>query len=407
MEKIRIGLTYTYHSLCFAATFGLMLYCLLKYLENKDISIVDYKTFKSEVDYIYPAVTLCFDAGIIDNFTTAQDFEVLKEDYISFLNGDHWDDNFLNIDYDEITTKIEDYFLAAYVLGYYSLKDGWKEYLFNAQNLSILPPASSYYQVITDWYTFTPKFYISYRSSTEKCFTIDIPNHLEPVFKFEILFDSSIFPDGIRPDEATFGVKIHYPNQFFSTKMRKYSWRVDNGNNSLEMQFKLENVVVVQNRNKPESQCNEDWRNDDQIKMKNIMDENGCQPPHWKNLNYLENCTNKEQLSEFYYLNMDAQTPPCTIIQKVIYSYQELDFSDYEYEWLNISNSKETQQFKVAIEFEDSTFMKIEHVRAFDIESLIGNSGGYLGLFTGYALLQIPSLIRFISNSIEKIFSGQ
>ena len=110
----------------------------------------------------------------------------------------------------------------------------------------------------------------------------------------------------------------------------------------------------------------------------------------------------------FYYLNMDAQTPPCTTIQKVMYSYQELDYVEYFInEWLNISNPYETQQFKVAIEFEDSSFMKIEHVRAFDIESLIGNSGGYLGLFTGYALLQIPSLVEFISKGIHKIVSGE
>ena len=124
MEKLRLYLTYIYYSLCAAASFGLMVYCLLKYLKNKDISIVDYKKFNSEVDYIYPAVSLCFEAGIIDNFTTANGKEISKEDYISFLDGGHWDDDFLSIDYDEVTTKIEDYFLAAYVLGYYSLKDG-------------------------------------------------------------------------------------------------------------------------------------------------------------------------------------------------------------------------------------------------------------------------------------------
>ena len=45
--------------------------------------------------------------------------------------------------------------------------------------------------------------------------------------------------------------------------MRKYSWKEYNGKNSLEMQFKLENVVVIKSRNKPDSQCNENWREGD------------------------------------------------------------------------------------------------------------------------------------------------
>ena len=51
--------------------------------------------------------------------------------------------------------------------------------------------------------------------------------------------------------------------------------------------------------------------------------------------------------------------------------------------------------------------MEIKHVRDFDIESLIGNSGGYIGLFTGYALLQLPNLLSLVYQGIVKIFCRQ
>ena len=421
MGKLKSFLTYTYHTVCVATTISLMIYCLHKYLQNKDVSTVDYKTFNNDPEDIYPAVTLCFQPQFLDNITTLQNRNINKNEYINFLNGEYWDENLVAIGYDDISTRIEDYFLAAYVVGYYSLEMGWTEYLFNPHNLSVFPPPSNYY--ITDWNYFNPKYYTSFRSAFEKCFSIDIPNDLEPIYKFEILFNASIFPNGIRPDEEYFGVKVHYPNQYLSEKMRKYSWQVHDGNVSLEMQFKLENLVVVLNRNKPENKCNEDWKESDQRIMKQIMNTIGCQPPYWNQLNYLPNCTNKEQMSKFYYLNLDGHIPPCKIMQKVMYSYKEL--SEIRYQWLNISNSedyyyydyyenndslsdsnlKKTNYFKIVIEFDDSTFMEIRHVRAFDIESLIGNSGGYLGLFTGYALMQVPSLINLISKGLKHLFS--
>ena len=420
MTKIRNCLTYTYHTICVVATLALVFYCLHKYLQNKDISIVDYKTYNADADDIYPAVTLCFQPEFLDNFTSNQVKNVNKKDYINFLNGEYWDEDFLRIDYDEVTTKIEDYFLASYMVGYYSLEWGWTEYLFNPHNNSVFPPPSILGADTMDWYTFLPKFYTSFRSTSEKCFSIEIPNDLEPVYRFEILFNASIFPDGIRPSEEFFGVKIHYPNQYLSAKMRKYSWKEHNGNNSLEMQFKLENVVVIESRNKPESQCNENWREGDQTMMKNLVKEIGCQPPYWEHLHDSTSCQNKEQMSMFYYLNLTGQLPPCKIMQKVMYSYQELDelryhwlnitspdeyqYYDYEAnEWTSASNQKDPHFFKISIEFDDSTFMEIQHVRAFDIESFIGNSGGYLGLFTGYALVQIPSLINFISKRLQNL----
>ena len=41
-------------------------------------------------------------------------------------------------------------------------------------------------------------------------------------------------------------------------------------------------------------------------------------------------------------------------------------------------------------------------VREFDTQNLYGNISGYIGLFLGYSLFQIPSLLRFIYYFIKE-----
>ena len=38
-------------------------------------------------------------------------------------------------------------------------------------------------------------------------------------------------------------------------------------------------------------------------------------------------------------------------------------------------------------------YKEIEQVRAYDVQSLVGNVGGYMGLFLGYAILHFPKLL--------------
>ena len=148
--------------------------------------------------------------------------------------------------------------------------------------------------------------------------------------------------------------------------------------------------------------CNKDWKNNDHVIMKNIMKEIGCRPPHWDKIIDLPKCSKKEQLKQFYWLNLTGQYPPCKHIQKVMYTYEELNY--IEKNPIEPSQQRNDTYFKVIIRFEDSSFMEIKHVRAFDIQSLIGNSGGYLGLFTGYAVLQLPNLVYLMVKWIYKTF---
>ena len=45
-------------------------------------------------------------------------------------------------------------------------------------------------------------------------------------------------------------------------------------------------------------------------------------------------------------------------------------------------------------------YKEIEQVRAYDVQSLVGNVGGYIGLFLGYALRELPTFLLLGYNAI-------
>ena len=51
--------------------------------------------------------------------------------------------------------------------------------------------------------------------------------------------------------------------------------------------------------------------------------------------------------------------------------------------------------FRVQAEFISNEFKEFEQVRAYNLESLIGNSGGYIGLLVGYTVAQMPRMITY------------
>ena len=46
-------------------------------------------------------------------------------------------------------------------------------------------------------------------------------------------------------------------------------------------------------------------------------------------------------------------------------------------------------------------------MQKFDIQALIGNAGGYIGLFIGYALIGIPEVLKTLTNQIKSLFKRE
>jgi hypothetical protein len=307
------------------------------------------------------------------------------------LRGEHWDDRMIGIDYDNVTSNFENYLLGiAMWTPDWRYLEGKEYFLYDHYKMKRDIVGNNTLES-TNGYNWKPKFYTSYRGATQKCFTADIPYmHDEKVWTFGIVFDREFFPEGIRPWADDFGVKIHYSGQFFNAKMQKYLWTyLGNFTYWLNMRFKVQKLEVIRNRETKKRPCNKNWKKDD----KNIMNEKikrvGCKPSHWKMDSVIPMCKFKNQMEEFSKFDMTLYQPPCQSIQKILHTYEELEILvDYTSEWRNEIYGI----YEVIIEFQDGTFMEVQQVRDYGILDVVGDIGGYLGLFLGFALLQIPEL---------------
>ena len=82
---------------------------------------------------------------------------------------------------------------------------------------------------------------------------------------------------------------------------------------------------------------------------------------------------------------------PCQSIESLTYDYSETKGVD----------NNEQSRFMVIVHFPNLKYRQIAHVQEYDVESLVGNIGGYIGLFLGYALVKFPRLIEIIFQTVK------
>ena len=57
--------------------------------------------------------------------------------------------------------------------------------------------------------------------------------------------------------------------------------------------------------------------------------------------------------------------------------------------------------FRIRLWFRSNTFMEIKQIKAYNFENLVGNAGGYVGLFLGYSVIQLPYFATVIYQKIK------
>ena len=146
-------------------------------------------------------------------------------------------------------------------------------------------------------------------------------------------------------------------------------------------------------RKNANSPCNELLENDDKTWIKNVMQEVGCVPLYWKIFDYNDStpaCNSTKQYQNYtkyfarnqrknvYDIFDKKYTPPCSRM-RILTSIKFLEHYEKE---------------KVKIDFRYLTreFEEIQNVRDLDLETLVANIGGYVGMMLGISILQISNL---------------
>merc|ERR1712038_1881201 len=88
-----------------------------------------------------------------------------------------------------------------------------------------------------------------------------------------------------------------------------------------------------------------------------------------------------------------------------MFDYEEFDTNNEEMSHLfpHINSTDGDSFIFITLVFLDPYIKEIKQARAFGIESLIGNIGGYMGLLLGVSIIQLP---RFFSFWYQLILRG-
>ena len=67
-----------------------------------------------------------------------------------------------------------------------------------------------------------------------------------------------------------------------------------------------------------------------------------------------------------------------------------------------ISGKENETYFVIDYKFDQPTFREIHLLKAYTLSNLVGNVGGYIGMFLGYAFLHLPSSFSIAFDNIKK-----
>lgn len=379
-------------------TIGLTGWCLYKYILDEDVSSVEFVSFNDDEQQLYPALTISFWNPFSNEKLKTYGSGINTTTYSRFIQGIYWDDRMTSIDYDDVTVSLEDYMTEIGVqYGNFSTRI-WHDNFHKERE-----------------YENMPSFYVSNRNGGSKCFSFTMPYVKKiPVVSFFVRINADIFPNGKRTphpnfdgsnvDAGGFATFFHLPGEHLRSYFdKKYSWNSrENNTENYDMIFTVKNVEVLKRRNKFVKPCNKDWKNDDDILMDKIMQSIGCKPPHWKLNTHLKHCSTKQQIKLFRwptYQDLQKFSPPCNVIEKLQYDYEELD----NWRLGDLADRDNGRSwFGITVLFPEPSYKEIKQAQAYDIESFVGNVGGYVGLFLGYSLMCIPSWIAKMFRTVRQ-----
>ena len=345
--------------------------------------------------YRYPEVSLCFSGQFYESELKKINRNFSSVAYYDFLWGRQWDHRMLELDYENISSKPEDYLLHSCAQSTYG----------GMCDIKVDVSTHVYF-----WGT--------------QCLTLHTsPNNR--MFEASLWINSSVFVNGgTRPQfDYRFTVSLSYPKQLLRFAYHFGHWPARTSTDKFSMNFDIKDVEVMRRRNKSQSQCS-DLENYDTIAEEQALSYAGCRlfTPKLNSNHYsplLQNyppCDRKEKVTVLSRLirddiisdsgNLIKFVPPCSEIKRMNVEHQD-ENTDASREQFLVPSTKgklndDLGWFRVRIQFKTNEFKEFKQIRAYNSQSLVGNSGGYIGLLVGYTIAEIPRMFAAMFNGFFK-----
>ena len=401
---------------CFVMAVNMTYSQIKTYQRNTDVSVVTYQSFNQEPRDTYPTISICalsvkylwltqqMISQILTNFKV-NGTNMTADNYHNMMAGHaNPTGDFHKIQFDDVKF---DFMIDPQVLEMFNIELTNNSYIDEINN----PTWQSMYS--------TGPMYVSYEDPYAICISKEFRYMPNTTFK-TVTFTLNLQPHFVDM-LGTYGylyLYLHDAGQLIRSMSKpqiKLSSRdLQNIKDSvgqasykwIALHFnKMERIQKRPNANVP---CDVD--NDDIHYLATAVQLTRCIPAYWKRfvpemtaIHFAdkEDCTNRSQ----YKLLNNEYLPTLNKargFQTVAMHYKKPCIeSTYA-----VANEKKQyllgSSLRVTIDFNTESYLNIENTEAFDVESMWSAIGGFIGIFLGYSMLQVPQLVLELLEFLKK-----
>ena len=387
----------TFTVFCVVCVLCMVIFWVCKYRMDRDIGVVDYVLLEEAWDIKLPALSMCFHNPVIDEKLIEYDPEATRSSYIEYLKGNVDNEKYHNIDYFDVTLSLEKYFLSSTVV----LRD-------------LTPLYDVPFQHRESFNGFIMGLFI-------KCFeiTINITDYHNVLFIALTYDKKKLLLDFKTESDYSLSIIMHHPGQFLLNSIKDF----EHFDMKADMGITISDLELLKSRNSRNRQCTEyddETYFDDMVRERHLLNI-GCRAPYLKSNEYYPPCNSttaiKNVLYDYKVVGKKYYPKSCLRYSKIIYQQYEKILIEYltytkERAKANVTvgenegmgngmkhNDEEDLKMEQLIDGsrdEKQTVQKwhfgieypqyvriISQSKDVDIHALIGNIGGYVGLFLG------------------------
>ena len=431
--KIKNALTFVFAFSCFTLAGYMSFLQFQSYVKNEDSTAISYETFHNDNDDAYPTFSVCLykeGGGIFETKTSPK--------YCSYpCNISTY-----NADNSKICYK------HCSPIEYYDMLRGNKKDEYNLSTLAFEQKTLNIEHITTEFYTqlktgstikkirfgiakSNHTFMKSYQDFSHVCITKEGSHGTGHLLRRDYLeldvVTLLMFAD---PDIHIF---VHQKGRLL-TELGQPHVIIKNGvlvnakkawfkyGFSYEANLRVNMVDVLKKRPNAVIPCDELLHDEDNLWINKAIEVIGCIPPFFRRFVWnstingkteISNNCNMKQLNNYarkysaylYFSNISRlYDEPCYQATNLVSYEQSVIPSVKDFDFLSSTNSG--MKVKIQIEYAMKSYKKATNNRSFGILSLWSQIGGFVGMFLGYSLLQLPNVAwettRNIINVIEE-----
>ena len=392
---LRVRTKAIFQTICFLLTVFMSVSFVNRYMENENSTRIIYKKFHETFEDKYPTYSVCFKGTSfhwLNGLNIYNAFELRAEQYEMMLKGNlalryEYDSslklfrkmptlmvNGSNVRFDEFHVKISDFLLEA---NFTTLDQNHSRFFKRTgKHIEHAPPFNINYQ--------TPEMICFARQSTF------IPNLIRME---DLLVLSRKLIQNVMYANTELQIFIHYPGQLIrSLAIPSFHLSFPDFQPNKLLSFKLSQSTIIRRRADYREPCNSAIQDYDFYLMTAIINNTECIPSYWKETmrddSRLKLCTTQHQHHMVYEKIRNWKSiiknhdQPCVDMHTIVGS-----------NWLDTKDTQKSDEIRMKFSYQEQYYQEIKYLPDFDLETFISNIGGFLGIFLGYSMLQIPEII--------------